>query len=192
MWLIGWPPNRRIQYLKPESTGSEAPAGKWLKNWGRENYSPRAEEANALPRSLLPLSHTKWWVGKSFAIHSPHGSLSICHEWMSPRCQTPGSAVDAVLATWPVLVARHGCTDAEGNQQLWAMHPAWRQSYQSPNVTDHCYHTFGVATCWLYQHWDHDGAGSTPKCDETFGLLWPLYKTCHGICDPKSNCKKCY
>ena len=33
----------------------------------------------------------------------------------------------------------------------------------SPNETHHCYCTFGVATCWLYQYWDNDGVGSTPK-----------------------------
>ena len=51
---------------------------------------------------------------------------------MSLRCWTPGTAMDTVLTTWLVLVARHGHTDAEGNQQLWEMHPAGRQSYQSP------------------------------------------------------------
>ena len=33
----------------------------------------------------------------------------------------------------------------------------------------------GVATGWPYQHWDHYGVGSTAKCGEPFGLLWPLY-----------------
>ena len=92
------------------------------------------EEANNLPRSPLPLSHTKWQVGRSFVIHSPHGSPSSCHEWMSSRCQSPGSAMDTVLASWLVLVAWHGHSDAEGDQQLWVMHPSWRQSYQSHNM----------------------------------------------------------
>ena len=117
-------------YLK--STGSKAPAGKWHKNWGRENYSPRVKEANILPRSPLLSSHTKWWVGRSFAICSPHGSPSSCHEWISTRCWTPGTATDTVLATSPILVARHGCQDAEADQLMWAMHPTLRQSYQSP------------------------------------------------------------
>ena len=43
------------------------------------------------------------------------------------------------------------------------MHPTWRHSGQSPNVTDHCYHTFGFVGCWLYQHWDNDGVGSIPN-----------------------------
>ena len=154
-----WPPNRRIQYLKPWSggsltrqLGSKAPAGRWCKNWGREHYSPRVEEANTPPRSPLPSSPPKWWVGRGFAICSPHGSMSNCIEWMSLRCWTSGSAADAVLATWLVLVVGYGCTDAEGDQQLWAMHAAWRQSGQGPNVTHHCYYTFGVATCWFFQH----------------------------------------
>ena len=129
----------------------------WCKNWGRESYSLILEESNTLPRSPLPLSHTMWWVGRSFVIHSPHSSLHSCHEWMSPRCWTPGSATDAVLAVWLVLVTRHGHADAEGNQQLCVMHQAWRQLYQRPNVTDHSHHTCGVVTCWLYQNWDHNG-----------------------------------
>ena len=30
-----------------------------------------------------------------------------------------------------------------------------------------------------------------PKHGEHFGLLQPLYKSCHGICDPQSNCEDC-
>ena len=149
------------------------------------------KEANTLPRSPLPLSCTKWQVGRSFAVCSPHSSPNSCHEWISPRCWTPGSAADAVLATWPVLVARHGCVDANVDQQLQVMHPAWRQLGQGPNLTHHCYYTFGVATCWLYQHWDHNGVGSTPKHGEPFDLLWPLYKTHYGVHDSQSNCKNC-
>ena len=129
----------------------------------KKNYSPRVEEDNTLPGSPLLSSHTKWRVGRSFVFHSPNSSLGSCQEWMSLRCWTPGSATDAVLATWPVLVARHSCADAESDQQLREMHPAWRQSYQSPNVTNHCYHTFRDATCWLYQHVGHDEVGSTPN-----------------------------
>ena len=43
------------------------------------------------------------------------------------------------------------------------MHPTWRHSCQSPSVTHHCHCSFGVVACWLYQHWDHDGAGSNPN-----------------------------
>ena len=158
--------------LWPENTGSKTPAGRWCKDWWRENYSPRVEEANALPRSPLPLPHTNWQVGRRFAICGPHGSLSSCHEWMSLRCWTPGSAADAVLATWPVLVARNGHTDAEGDQQLWVMHPACSQSCQSPNATHHCYCTFWVATCWLYQLWDHDWINP-----QTWWTFWSFVTT---------------
>ena len=58
-----------------------------------------------------------------------------------------------------------------------------------PKPKMHCYHTFGVVACWLYQYWDKNGAGSIPKYGEHFGLLWPFYKTHHGICDPWLNCK---
>ena len=89
---------------------------------------------------------------------------------MLPRCWTPGPATDIVLATWPVLVARNGCSNAEGDQQLWAKHPVWRHLCQSPSVTHHCYCTIRVATHWLYQYWDDDGVGSTPKHGEHFCL----------------------
>ena len=169
MRLIGWPPNRRIQYLKTaiewisnwKSAGSETPAGRWCKYWGGKNYPLRVEEADVLPRSPLPLPHTNWWVG-SFAFHSPHGSSGSCHEWMSLVYWMPGSAVNSTFATCLVLVAQNGHTDAESNQQLWAMHPAWMHSYQSPIVTHHCYCSFGVATHWLYQYWDNYGVGLTP------------------------------
>ena len=63
---------------------------------------------------------------------------------MSPRSWTPGSAVDAVLATLLVLVARNDCADAEGDQHLQAMHSTWRHSCQSPKVTHHCYCSLGL------------------------------------------------
>ena len=124
----------------------------------------------------------------SFAVHSSHGSLSRCHEWMSPGCWTPGLAVNSVLATWPVLVAWNGCIDPEGSQ-----HPAWRHSCQSLNVPNHCYCSFGVTAHWLYQYWDNYRVGSTPKHGKHFGLLQPLHQTHHGVCDPQSNYKDhCY
>ena len=108
---------------------------------------------------------------------------------MSPRWWTPGSAGDTVLVIWPFMVARNGHVDAEGNQQLWAMHPAWRQLCQSPSVTYHCYCTFGVATHWLCQYWDNYGVGSTPKHGEPFGLLWPLYEAHYGYVTPDQTAK---
>ena len=60
---------------------------------------------------------------------------------MSLQCQTPRPTADTVLAEWPVLLAWHGCSDAEGKQQLQAIYLTWRLSCQSPNVTKHCYHT---------------------------------------------------
>ena len=53
-----------------------------------------------LPRNPLSLSHTKWQFVRSFVVHSPHGSLSSCHEWMSLRCWTPGSQVLYLLHNW--------------------------------------------------------------------------------------------
>ena len=69
--------------------------------------------------------------------------------------------MDIVFAALLVTVARNGCSNAEGNQQQWVMHPPWRHLCQSPNVTHHCYCTIRVATCWLYQYWDDDGIRST-------------------------------
>ena len=147
------------------------------------------EEANPLPGSPVPLPHPCWWGGGCSAICGPQGSPSSSHEWM--RCWTPGPAMDVVFTTWLVLVARSGCSNAEGNQQLWAMHQAWRHSCQSPSVTHHCYCTIGVAAHWLYLYWDDDGVGSIPKHGECYGLLWTLYETCYGVSDPRPNCKIC-
>ena len=112
MWLIGWPPNRRIQYWRPQLSGSLT---RKYRIWGtcwemaqilrRENLSFKGRRSDTLPRSPLPSPHTNWWVGRSFAVHSPHASSHSCLEWMSLRCWTPESEVNSVLATWPVLVA---------------------------------------------------------------------------------------
>ena len=108
---------------------------------------------------------------------------------MSLRCWTPGPTAGTVLATWLLLMARNGCSDTEGDKQLWAMHPTCRYSCQSPSAAHKFYCTIRVATCWLYQHWDNDGVGSTPKYGEHFGLFWPLHETHYGIYDPQPNCK---
>ena len=99
--------------------------------------------------SPLPLPHPCWWIGGSFAICSLQGSLGSCHEWMSLWCWTPRPTADTVLTVWPVLLAWHGHSDAEGDQQLWAMHPTWRHSCQSPSVTHLCHCSFGVVACWF-------------------------------------------
>ena len=138
------------------------------------------------------MATTSWWAGKSFAVCIPHSSLNSCHEWMALTSWTPGSAADTVLATWQVLVVRNGCADVGGNQKLWTMYPVWGHLCQNPNATHHCYCSFEVVTHWLYQHWDNGGVGSTLKCGECLGLLWPLYKTCYDICDPWSNCEDCH
>ena len=78
----------------------------WISNWkvedlkhllgddmitGDGNAIPcMQKKADTLPSSPLPSPHTNWQVGKSFAVHSPHGSSSGCHEWMSPRCWNQG------------------------------------------------------------------------------------------------------
>ena len=83
----------------------------------------RAEKADALPRSPLSLPHTDWQTGRSFAVHSPNGSLSGCYEWMSLRCWTPGSAANTVPTAGLVLVALDGHADAQSDQQMLMIHP---------------------------------------------------------------------
>ena len=68
-----------------------------------------------LYQGALYYHYTPRQIGRSFAIHSPQGSLSSHHEWMPQRCWTPRPAADTVLTTRPVLVARNVCTDAEGD-----------------------------------------------------------------------------
>ena len=89
----------------------------WEMMWalGRERPSFESRKNDALPRGPLPSPHTGWWVRRGFAVHGPHSSLKCCHEWMSPKCWTPGSAVNFVPNTRPVLVAQYGHTGAEGH-----------------------------------------------------------------------------
>ena len=72
------------------------------------------KKSDALPRGLLPLLHTSWHVGRGFVVCGPHSSSNCCHEWMSPRCWTPGSVANSVPTTGLVLVAWYGHTDTEG------------------------------------------------------------------------------
>ena len=174
-----------------ESRRSEASTGWWCEHRGGKSYPLRAEKADALPRSSLPLPHTGWLVGRSFAIHSPHGSFSVCHECMSLRCWTPGSAANYVPTTRPVLVAWYGHTDAETNSQLQMMHPTQRHSSQSTNSAYHCHCSFGTAIHGFHKQWDDYGARPTTKCGKCFGLLWSLYETPHGLHNPWPNCKDC-
>ena len=58
--VIKWISNWKVQYPK-HLLGDDA------KTEGGKT-SPGVEEANTLPRSPLPSSHTKWWVGRSFTM----------------------------------------------------------------------------------------------------------------------------
>ena len=76
------------------------------------------ERIAVLQVTLLSLPHTCWQAGRSFAVHSPLASSSGCFEQMSQRCWTSRSAANAVPTAGSVLVAWHGCVDAESDQQL--------------------------------------------------------------------------
>ena len=67
--------------------------------------------------------------------------------------------------------------------------PSMKAVILKPQCKNHCYQTFGVAAWWFYQHWDHNGVGSIPKCGQSFGLLWPLYETHHGYMTPNQTVK---
>ena len=105
--MIKWISNQWVQDLKHC----------WMmaKHWGGKSYPSREEKAGALPGSPLPLPYTSWQIGRSFVVHGPHGLLSCCHEWMSLRCWTSGSAANSVPTTRPVLVAQNGHAEAEGH-----------------------------------------------------------------------------
>ena len=57
--------------------------------------------------------HTPLVNWKKFCDSYSHSSLSSCHEWMSPRCWTAGSAANTLPARWLVLEAGNGHSDAE-------------------------------------------------------------------------------
>ena len=56
------------------------------------------------------------------------------------------------------------------------------------NAAHHCHWSFGIATHGFHKHWDNYGIRPTIKHCECFGLLWSLYKICHGLHDPWPNC----
>ena len=102
--MIEWTSNQKVQDLK-HLLGDATNTG------GGYGHPSKAEKANALSRSPLSLPHTGWRAG----VCSPQGSSSGYHEWMSHRCWTPESTVNAAPTTRPVLVDQHMHTDAESD-----------------------------------------------------------------------------
>ena len=177
-WLIGWLPNRRIQYLNMIE---------WITNWKVQHLKyllgndAKTEEGKTI---LWQQKKLILYCRALYHHHTPSGQLEEvlqfnvptvhqvatmngCHQDARHQGQQQMLCFLHDWFWWPNMATQvQRC-----HQQLQEIHPAWRQLYQTLNATNHCYHTFGVATCWLYQHWDHDGVGSTPKCGEPFCLL---------------------
>ena len=120
-WISGWKV-QDLKHLLGDNTNTE-----------QDKTILQEQKKLMLYQGALYHHHTPPLVNWSnFAMCSPQGSYSSCHEWMSPWCWTPRPTADTVLATWPVLVTRNDCSDAKDNKQMWAMHPTWRHSCQSP------------------------------------------------------------
>ena len=146
MWLIGCPPNMKIQYLRLQLSRSLTEkyriwntCSEMMQILRREKLSFEGGKSLCSTKEPSTITTHQLVNQKKFVVCGPHRSLSSCHEWMTLRCCTLGSAVNSVPATWPVLVAQNDHAGAEGNQQLQAMWPAWRYSYQSCSATHHCY-----------------------------------------------------
>ena len=196
MWLIGWPPNWRIQYLRPWLSGSLTGMYRiWntclemMQILRRENYPLRIEEADTLPRSPLPSPHTNWWVWWGFVVCSLLGSSISCHEWMSARCWT--HRVSNELCTcyvtgsggqeWPHKCRRWSATVSNvSNMKVLIPKPQC-----NPSLLLLLWSCYTLTLPVLRQLW----SWINPQMCRTFWSLWPLYKTHHGICDPQSNCK---
>ena len=87
---IKWISNQKVQDLK-HLLGDDT-------NTDEGNaILPEKKKLMLYQRSPLPLPHTSWHIGRSFAVCGPHGSSSCHHEWMSPQCWTPGSVATSVL-----------------------------------------------------------------------------------------------
>ena len=157
----------------------------------KEWLSCESGKDDAVSRSPLSPPYTGWQAGRCAAICNPLGSSNGCHKWISPRCWTPGSAVNVVSTAWLVLVALHGCANAKSDQKMQMMYPTWRHLCQSTTTAHCCHSSFGATICRLHKQWDDYGAAPTPKCGECSDFLQSFYETHYGLCDPRPNCKDC-
>ena len=164
MWLIGWPPNRKIQFLRPQF--------EWISNQKVQDLKHllgddmNTEEGKGILQDWkklmlyqgapLPSPHTGWQVGRSFVVHSPHGSLSDCHEWMSPRCWTPRSTANSVPTiglvssgpVWPCR-CRKQLAAANSASNTKALKPKHQCTPSLPLLLWSCYAWISQALRWL-------------------------------------------
>ena len=110
-----------------------------------------------------------------FVVHKAHwlAAMNGCHYDAGHQGQQWTLCLLLVWFWWPGMAVQmqkviSSCEQCIQHEGICAKAPMWPR----------------VAACWLHQHWDHDGVGSTPKHSEPVGLLWPLYETCYGIRDP--------
>ena len=76
--VINWISNQKVQDLK-HLLGDDMNTEDGMANLQEQ------KKTDALSRSPLSSPHTGWKARGSYAVHSLHGSLSGCYEWMSLR-----------------------------------------------------------------------------------------------------------
>ena len=164
------------------------PVGIWCKYWGGENFVQE-------PKKLM------LYRGALYHGHTPTGKLEEVLHFVVP------------MFHW--VAAMNGChwdVGHQGQQQtLYLLHDRFwwpGMAAQMQKVISNCKQCIQhkctcdkaavqtiIVTASLellhidFTSIDNNGVGLTPKCGEAFGLLWPLYETHYGICDPQSNCK---
>ena len=191
MWLIGWPPNRRIQYLRPwlsvslsgqyriwnillgDDTNTEE--GKtilweWKKLMLYHGALYHCQTATGKLEEVLqfevPTAHQvatmEWHQGQQWILYLLHDQF-----WWPRRTMQMQKAI----SSW------EWCFQHKGTHHKAPMQPI---IVTAPLELLHMDFASIEMTMELHQH---------PNVGKIFGLLQPLYETHHGICDPWSNCK---
>ena len=133
-----------------------------------------ARELEEAMQFIVPKAH---WVAAMNGCHRDAGHLG--QQQMLYLLQDP--------FWWPSMTMQ--MQKAISNWKWCIQH--WGTCVKAPRQTIIVTTPLDLLHIWFHEHWDDYGVGSTTQHGECFGLLWQLYKTCHGICDPWSNCEDC-
>ena len=172
----------------------------WISNWKVEDLKHLLGDDGNTEEDMVTLWEQKKLMlcqGAFYHHHTPAGELEEAMQFIVPK------------AHWVATMTRcHRDAGHQGQQQMLYL---LQDQFWWPSMTvqiqkaisncEWCIQQGGthakapmqpiIVICRFHKDWDDYGVGSTTQNGEHFGLLWPLYKICHGICDSWSNCKDC-